>query len=193
MFRFANPWVLALCMLIIPLVLLFKILVNRRESSFRFSNKDLVEGLNPTLRLRLSRKIIYLRGLIVFFFILAAARPQSAIEETKVNIEGIDIDFSVGKGVDKTISYISLKGTKGILKISYSSRNLIQFLEFVDNDGKQIIYKEYKEKNIGYYEVVRKIFDQMQGLGHIKKEELDFRVSTAILGVEILDNMQRSQ
>ena len=40
MFRFANPWVLALCVLIIPLVLLFKILVNRRESSFRFSNKD---------------------------------------------------------------------------------------------------------------------------------------------------------
>ncbi|RKY41703.1 MAG: aerotolerance regulator BatA [Candidatus Makaraimicrobium thalassicum] len=93
--QLANPWVLALCVLIPPLVYLTGKLGTRTQSSFRFSNQDLVRDLKPSLRAVLSRNLIYLRAVSLFLLILAAARPQSAIEETKIHVEGIDIVLAV--------------------------------------------------------------------------------------------------
>ena len=91
----ANPWIL-LTVFIIPVFLfLFRKYRNTLESSLRFSNKGLLSGIRPSLKIRLCDKLIYLRVLAILLFILAASRPQAMIEETKVNIEGIDIVLAI--------------------------------------------------------------------------------------------------
>ncbi|MFQ5952262.1 MAG: VWA domain-containing protein [Candidatus Omnitrophota bacterium] len=95
MMRFANPLVLISCVLI-PLVVYFsRKLELKKQSSFRFSNRDLVSGLKPSLRLRASRSLVYLRALCLFLLIIAAARPRSFVEETKIYVEGIDIVLTI--------------------------------------------------------------------------------------------------
>ncbi|MFH1664726.1 MAG: VWA domain-containing protein [Candidatus Omnitrophota bacterium] len=95
MIRLADPLVLLLWLLIPPAVYLAKRMETRSESSLRFSSAGLVKGLKPSLRLTISRNRIYLRAVVMALFILAAARPQSAIEETRVHVEGIDIVLDV--------------------------------------------------------------------------------------------------
>ncbi|MBD3426489.1 MAG: VWA domain-containing protein [Candidatus Omnitrophica bacterium] len=91
----ANPWVLLLLLLIPPAVYLLTRYGRRRESSVRFSDKGLVKGFKPSLRLRMSKTLVYVRALSLVLIIVALARPQSAFEETKIHIEGIDIVLAV--------------------------------------------------------------------------------------------------
>ncbi|MEE8575162.1 MAG: VWA domain-containing protein [Thermodesulfobacteriota bacterium] len=93
--RIANPWILLLLILIPPVVYLVKKFDIRTRSSFRFSSDDLVSGLKPSLRVVLSRNIIYLRAVSLSLLIFAFARPQAVIEETRVYVEGIDIVLAV--------------------------------------------------------------------------------------------------
>jgi Ca-activated chloride channel family protein len=95
MIYLANPWALVL-LLVIPLaVYLFGKISKRTQSSLRFSNRDILKGFKPSLRVRLSQGLIYMRAACLFLLVLALARPQSAIEETKIYIEGIDIVLAV--------------------------------------------------------------------------------------------------
>jgi len=93
--RFANPWVLVLCLLIPLLVYLVRKFEEKAQSSVRFSDRELVRGLKPSLRVALSRKLIYLRAAGLFLLILAASRPQAVLGRTRVHIEGIDIVLTV--------------------------------------------------------------------------------------------------
>lgn len=95
MIRLANPWALLLLLLIPILIGLVKKLTSRMQSSLRFSNQDLIIGFKSSLRLRLSRNIIYVRSLSLVLLILAFARPQSMIEETNIYVEGIDIVLAI--------------------------------------------------------------------------------------------------
>lgn len=95
MIHFANPWVLAACLLVIPFVYIFKFFRKRGTSSLRFSNGTLVNDLKPTWKIALSQKMMYLRAGCLVFLIVAAARPQSVTEETKIYIEGVDIVLAV--------------------------------------------------------------------------------------------------
>ncbi len=89
MFAFKDPWVL---LLIIPAVLiLFLAGFRRRDPTFLFSSKDLIEGIKPTLRMRAGRYMILFRAAGVILFILALARPQTILQGSKTVSEGVDI------------------------------------------------------------------------------------------------------
>ncbi|MFH1553217.1 MAG: VWA domain-containing protein [Candidatus Omnitrophota bacterium] len=114
MIRLANPWVLLLWALIPPVVYLVRILQKKTQSTFRFSNRDLVGDLKPSFRLMLSGKLIYLRSASLALFILAAARPQATIEQTHIYVEGIDIVLTV----DVSSSMRAMDFKKGGMRIN---------------------------------------------------------------------------
>ncbi|MCX5677488.1 MAG: VWA domain-containing protein [Candidatus Omnitrophica bacterium] len=89
MFAFKDPWVL----LLVPLVLLMGLLarMRRKDSTFVFSSKDLLEGIKPTFRLRFSKYLILFRAGAIILFIFALARPQAVLEGSKTVSEGVDI------------------------------------------------------------------------------------------------------
>jgi Ca-activated chloride channel family protein len=62
-----------------------------RGPSFTFPSKDLMQGCPPTLRLRLSRTVIFMRGIAIALVIIALARPQSVLDQTRTVSEGVDI------------------------------------------------------------------------------------------------------
>jgi Ca-activated chloride channel homolog len=90
---FQNPWVL----LLIPLVPIILFLAGRRrvEAGIRFSNTDLFAGLKESVKIKLFRKIVFLRALSLTLIILAIARPQAVTEETSIFRRGIDMVLSV--------------------------------------------------------------------------------------------------
>lgn len=90
---FKDPWFLAL---IFPLLLLAYILKKRdASSSIKFSSGALVKNFKPTLKIILSRNLVYVRSAALALFIVALARPQSPLEERHVQKEGIDIVLAV--------------------------------------------------------------------------------------------------
>jgi len=90
---FKDIWVL----LFIPVVILLVYFWKRRDvsSSLRFSSKELIKSFRPTLRLLLSRTLVYLRMAALILILLALARLRVPLEETKVRTEGIDIVLTV--------------------------------------------------------------------------------------------------
>ncbi len=93
--RFANPWAFVFIIFIPLLVYAAKKFEDGIHASFRFSNKELVKRLRPSLRLILSNNMIYVRGLCLMFLVLATARPQLPLEETKIFVEGVDIVLTI--------------------------------------------------------------------------------------------------
>lgn len=95
MMQFADPWVIVLCIFVPPAVYAVKKFENKMQSSFRFSNQDLLKDLKPSWRVVLSKNVIYLRALCLVFLVIAAARPRLPLEETKIFVEGVDIVLDV--------------------------------------------------------------------------------------------------
>lgn len=95
MIRFADPWILALALLAPLLVYFSKALERRNFSSVRFPDKLLVSGSRTSFRMALAKNMVYLRALGVLLIVIALARPQKAVGETKVFMEGIDIVLAV--------------------------------------------------------------------------------------------------
>lgn len=91
MTHFAFPWALYLLLLLPVLIFISGKIMPGRTSSIRFSSKKLAEGIYPSLRARISGKLIYLRAVALSLIIVALARPQSMTEETKIYVEGLDI------------------------------------------------------------------------------------------------------
>ena len=89
--RFANPWVLIVCVFIPLVIYLSGRFEYKLNSSFRFSNQGFLGNIKPSLRVFLGRKIVYLRALGLLLLVMALARPQAPVEETKVFVEGVDI------------------------------------------------------------------------------------------------------
>ena len=89
MLTFKDPWVL-LFIFIIPLYI-FLIRRRRTDSAFLFSSEELIKELKPTFRTRLSKILIFFRGIALALFLIALARPQSVLEGTKTVSEGVDI------------------------------------------------------------------------------------------------------
>ena len=69
------------------------VLAKRREkgTSFLFSSEDLVKELKTTLKLRLSKIIVFLRAAALILMLMALARPQAILEDVKTVSEGVDI------------------------------------------------------------------------------------------------------
>jgi Ca-activated chloride channel homolog len=83
-----------LVLILVP-ILIFLLLYNEKKrsamSAFKFSSGELLGKLKGSFKLRLSRNLIYLRLLAIFLLILALARPQSPVADSKIQSEGIDI------------------------------------------------------------------------------------------------------
>ena len=86
---FNDPWFLIL----LPMVAALMIYAKKRESlpSVLFPSNKLYSGLQKTFKVRLSRSLIILRVAALILIALSLCRPQSLIEETKIETEGIDI------------------------------------------------------------------------------------------------------
>ena len=89
-----NPFVLILIPIAI-LLFLYKQKKQVSESGFKFSSGELVGRLKGSFKLRLSQNLIYLRMLAVILLILALARPQSPVADSKIQSEGIDIVLAI--------------------------------------------------------------------------------------------------
>lgn len=87
-----------------PLMLLFALAVpvaffyakkNHTGGGIKFSSGEYFKGIVPSIKTQLCGNIIFLRGIGLLFMILALARPQSPIEESKIQSEGIDIVLAI--------------------------------------------------------------------------------------------------
>ncbi|MBL7071388.1 MAG: VWA domain-containing protein [Candidatus Omnitrophica bacterium] len=90
---FKQPWILAL--IIITGILVY---ISKRSdllSSVKFSSGKLLNGLKPTIKIGLSKNLIYFRAAAAVLFIVALARPQTPLEEAEIHTEGIDIVLAV--------------------------------------------------------------------------------------------------
>lgn len=90
---FQDPWLLTL--LIFVALLPYYTKRRSRHPNFRFSSGELVKDCKPTLKLRLGQNLVFLRCIAIILMILALARPQSLIEESKIESEGIDIVLAI--------------------------------------------------------------------------------------------------
>lgn len=88
LFVFKDP-VFLMAIILLPLVVY--IAFRKREPVLTFSSGALVEGIKPTLRQRLSKIPILLRGAAIALLLIALARPQSMLEGTRTVSEGVDI------------------------------------------------------------------------------------------------------
>lgn len=87
MMRLADPWMLLLLLLIVPIVWLTR----RSGGRIRYSS---IEGLkNLTMRSRLHPRMLLtaLRVLVIALFVVAMARPQAGKVYSEVRSEGVDI------------------------------------------------------------------------------------------------------
>jgi Ca-activated chloride channel homolog len=95
MIRFASPLVLILLAFVPLLIFIVSKFSRGMTSSIRFSDKRLLEGIKPSLRARLSGKMVYLRAIGISLVIIALARPQSTSERTRIFVEGVDIVLAI--------------------------------------------------------------------------------------------------
>ncbi|MCK5595322.1 VWA domain-containing protein, partial [bacterium] len=107
---FRNPWVFTFLLLLIPFVMYTKKKV--KIPSFRFSSDKLLGGLGSSFKLKLAQNLIFLRATAIFFVIIALAGPQSPIEESKIQTEGIDIVLAVDCSTSMLAEDFKLNGRR---------------------------------------------------------------------------------
>ncbi|NQT07362.1 MAG: VWA domain-containing protein, partial [Candidatus Omnitrophica bacterium] len=105
-----DPWMLLLLALVFALILFVK--GRKREAGIRFSSGILLNSLRPTLKLRMTRNIILLRALALTLIIISLARPQSYIEESVIQTEGIDIVLALDVSTSMLAEDFVLKGKR---------------------------------------------------------------------------------
>ncbi|MFH0731809.1 MAG: VWA domain-containing protein [Candidatus Omnitrophota bacterium] len=66
-----------------------------RSPSLRFSSSQLINALNPTLRIRMRALLKYLRAFSLVFVMFALARPQSPTKGALLELKGVDIVLAI--------------------------------------------------------------------------------------------------
>ena len=91
--HFQNPWIL----LLLPVAAALIFLSGKKQAhpSFQFSTDELVNNLQATFRIRLYRGMIFLRLAALILIIIALSRPQSMLQESVVETEGVDIILAI--------------------------------------------------------------------------------------------------
>lgn len=98
--RFAWPWLLALAAAV-PVVLVIALLRSRR-GRLLYPASDLAHGLGMSLRARLFRVPLLLRGLALVLLVVALARPQDTKGHVKTSTEGIAMQIVVDRSSSMT-------------------------------------------------------------------------------------------
>jgi Ca-activated chloride channel family protein len=91
--NFQDPWIL----LLLPVAAALIFLSSRRQArpSFQFSTEELINNLQTTFRIRLHSGLIFLRLAALILLIIALSRPQSMLQESSIETEGVDIVLAV--------------------------------------------------------------------------------------------------
>lgn len=131
--HFATPIVLLLLILVPVAVYLSKRLEVKIKSSVRFSNRDLTKGIKKSFRVKLSERLVYLRAFSLVFLVLALARPQSRIEETRIYVEGIDIVLAVDVSTSMRAMDFELKGRR-VDRLEAVKHVVLEFIKKRPND-----------------------------------------------------------
>ena len=93
--RFANPYLLWLLTLIVPMVALYIYRTLQGGATIRISSVEGVKKAPRTLRYWLRHAPFVLRMAAFALLIVALARPQGIEEQSRTNAEGIDIMLSI--------------------------------------------------------------------------------------------------
>lgn len=103
-----------LFLFLLPLAVLAIIYARRQNlsSGFKFSSEELVRDLKPTFKLLLSQKIIYLRLIAVALIILALARLQSPVVDSKITTEGVDIVLALDSSTSMLAEDFKINGKR---------------------------------------------------------------------------------
>jgi Ca-activated chloride channel family protein len=129
--RFAYPYLL-LTLLLVPLLVWLRYFMLRKQS-MRFSNGKVLNGLPQSWRIRLKPLLpgLYILGLICL--IIALARPQRGLQESRIRTEAVDIILLVdlSQSMD-TQDFVKLNRRMSRLD---ATKNVIErFLEKRPND-----------------------------------------------------------
>lgn len=108
--HFQNPWFFAMLPVLIVLVAAAR--HRERRPAFHFPSNEVLNGIVPTFRVRLSRGIFVLRIAALVLIVAALCRPQEMIEESKIETEGIDIVLAIDTSTSMLAEDFELKGER---------------------------------------------------------------------------------
>jgi len=117
-------------LLLLPASVLLALYASKKYSgpSIRFSSGEFINSLKPSVKTRLSQKIIYLRIAAFFLIIFAFARPQHALEEVKVETEGIDIVLAIDCSTSMLAEDFTLEGRR-VNRLEVVKKVVKEFIE----------------------------------------------------------------
>ena len=93
--RFANPYLLWLLALLLPIIAYYIYRTLQGGAAIRFSSVAAARNVPRTLRYWLRHVPFVLRLAALAFVIVALARPQTVEDQSRTNAEGIDIMLSI--------------------------------------------------------------------------------------------------
>lgn len=128
---FKDPWALML----IPFALLILFFAKKKCESpgIRFPDVELMTGLRETVKIKIYKNIIFLRALSCIFIVLAIARPQSILEESKITREGIDIVLAVDVSTSMLVEVLN-DGTRRKNRLEAAKDVINNFIRARDGD-----------------------------------------------------------
>ncbi len=126
-----DPFLLLLLLLIPAIIFYSK--RSRANPGIIFSSGEFFRGLRPSFKLTLSRNVIFLRGLALFLIVFALARPQSSLEESVIETEGIDIVLVVDVSTSMLAEDFKLGG-KRKNRLAVAKKVMEEFVEAREYD-----------------------------------------------------------
>ncbi|MFH1768524.1 MAG: VWA domain-containing protein [Candidatus Omnitrophota bacterium] len=108
--EFRDP----LFLLLIPLCLVAAYFFRKIKISapINFSTEDFLREIKPTRKTVLSRNLYWLRLSALLFLAVALARPQSVLEESRIETEGIDIVLALDVSTSMLAEDFKLSGSR---------------------------------------------------------------------------------
>ena len=83
-----------------------------RGAGFKFPSEELAAGARPSLKAFLSSKLFYLRMAAAVLAVLALARPQSPVADSRIETEGIDIVLCVDSSTSMLAEDFKINGVR---------------------------------------------------------------------------------
>lgn len=88
------------------------------SSGFRFSSQELFANLKTSLKLKFAANLIYLRALSAILIIIAFARPQTPVTDSKVQSEGIDIALAIDCSTSMLAEDLKMAGRRNRIEVA---------------------------------------------------------------------------
>jgi len=89
--RFHDPWMLALLLFLIPMVIIYIHRERKARPAIRFSDLTEISKIKPSLFVRLRHTLLVFRCIGFSLLVVAMARPQKGHTDQEVSTEGVDI------------------------------------------------------------------------------------------------------